>query len=172
MRMRVVAGGLVPVGRGGGRCDMLRMRCVPWACAVLCLFSACAGSGKRDAARSRGAGPLDGAWRLVALKSAGAEELTRAAKDNEHVKFITGGRFVWMNLKDGKITSACAGTCSVRGDRYTERPESTVLAADKWLVGKKLSFQWKLDGDKWRHTGVIKGPKGDEEVCQVWQRMR
>ncbi len=141
------------------------------ACAVLCSLSACAASGDK-AASQRGASALDGAWRLVAFTSADAAELTKASKEIEHVKFVAGGRFMWTNVKDGKITSACAGTCRVRGDRYTECAESVALASDRWLVGKKLSFRWTLDGDKWHHSGVIAGPKGEEKVYQVWQRMQ
>ncbi|HAK96018.1 MAG TPA: hypothetical protein DCM87_13760 [Planctomycetes bacterium] len=142
------------------------------ACAVLSSLAACAGSGDKTAAPQQGVRALDGAWRLVAFKSGDAAELTTASKGIEHVKFVAGGRFIWTNVKDGRITSACAGTCEVLADRYAECPESVSLASDKWLVGKKLSFQWKLEGDTWCHRGVIAGPRGEEKVYQVWQRMK
>ena len=159
------------IGSGFGRCSMRRTLPFLCACAVLSALSACAGSSLGEGTLPQGIRALDGAWRLVAFKSGDAAELTAASKENEHVKFVAGGRFIWTNVKDGRITSACTGTCEVLADRYTECPESVSLASDKWLVGRKLSFQWKLEGEMWRHSGVIAGPRGEEKVCQVWQRI-
>lgn len=109
---------------------------------------------------------------MVAFKSGDGGQLVKAPKEVEHMKFIAAGRFLWMNVKDGKIISAAGGRCRVRGDHYKEFPEHVLLDSDRWLMGKKHSFEWRLEGDKWYHIGVLKRETGDMRVYQVWKRVK
>jgi hypothetical protein len=86
------------------------------------------------------------------------------------VKHVTPEQFMWaLYDKDGKVVSALGGSYTLKGDAYVEIPEYGVgeeqLAA---LKGKQQSFKWKIEGNKWHHTGSLSTGQPIEEV---WVRV-
>ena len=145
--------------------------CLLVGVALFCLAGSSAFGDKSPAEReTRGA--LDGAWRLVASRSGDTGELVKAPKDCEHMKFIAGRRFLWTNVKDGKISSAAGGKCRLRNGRYTERVQHVLLESDKWLVGGRYSFECTLEGDTWYHKGVMQRGTEVDTIYQVWKRVK
>ena len=142
------------------------------AVAVACCLAACAGPRPKYVVQPDNSRVLDGAWRLVAFKAGGEGKLQDVSKDQTHMKYVTGGRFVWTNVKDGKIASGASGSCWVHGDRYTECVQEVVLPGDAWLRGKPVTFSWKLKDGKWHHKGVIEDRSRKEKIYQVWERVK
>jgi hypothetical protein len=67
------------------------------------------------------------------------------------------------------VTSALGGSYTLKGEAYEEVPEYGVgeglLEA---LKGKTQSFKWKIEGNKWHHTGKLSTGQTIEEV---WERV-
>jgi hypothetical protein len=86
------------------------------------------------------------------------------------VKHVTPVQFMWaLYDKDGKVVSALGGSYTLKGDAYVEIPEYGV-GEDQLMAlkGKPQSFRWKIEGDKWHHTGKLSTGQPIEEV---WERV-
>ena len=115
---------------------------------------------------------LEGAWRLVAFKSGNAKEFFKMPEGSQHIKIITGGRFVWTSTKEGTIVRSGMGRCQILGDKYTEHYEQVLDEKDRWFVGTEQSFTWRIEGNQWHHTGVLKSGTGRVEISEIWERMK
>jgi hypothetical protein len=69
---------------------------------------------------------------------------------------------------DGKVTDALGGTYTLKGDEYVETPEYGVGDVLDQLKGKPQVFKWKIEGNKWYHTGKLSSGLTIEEV---WERV-
>jgi hypothetical protein len=104
---------------------------------------------------------LIGTWKMVSPK---------LPEGYTQVKHVTPVQFIWaLYDKDGKVVSALGGSYTLKGDTYVEIPEYGVgedqLAA---LKGKQQSFKWKIERNKWHHTGELSTGQPIEEV---WVRV-
>jgi hypothetical protein len=110
---------------------------------------------------------LVGTWKLVSATYEGqASNLPQVVTT---VKHVTPAQFMWATYgKDGKVTRALGGTYTLKGDEYVEIPEYRLGATLDALKGKPQVFQWKVEGNKWYHTGKLSGGTSIEEV---WQRV-
>jgi hypothetical protein len=104
---------------------------------------------------------LLGTWKLVSPKL--PEGFTQ-------LKHVTPVQFMWAFYdKDGKVTNGLGGSYTLKGDAYEEVPEygvgEGILEA---LKGKTQSFKWKIEGNKWHHTGTLSTGQTIEEV---WVRV-
>lgn len=115
---------------------------------------------------------LEGAWRLVAFKSGTAKEFFKMPEGSQHIKILAGGRFVWTSSKGGTIVRSGMGIYTVLGDTYTEHYEQVLDDKDKWFVGTEQNFTWKIEGDKWHHTGILKSGTGKVEISEIWERVK
>ena len=115
---------------------------------------------------------LDGAWRMVAYKPAGADEYVAYPEGWEHRKLVAGGRFAWTAVRDGKITRAAGGKATVRDDRYIEQIDSVLSEQDRWMVGKTGTFKWKLDGGRLYVEGTIEANGVESRIAEVWERAK
>jgi len=112
---------------------------------------------------------LVGTWKLVSAKYGGKE--VKAAEGVTQIKHVTPGQFVWFSYdKEGKIDTGrmLGGSYTVNGNKYEETPEygaGPILPAFK---GKKQSFEWKIEGNKWYHAGKL---SGGLEIEEVWERV-
>jgi hypothetical protein len=70
--------------------------------------------------------------------------------------------------KDGKVTQALGGPCTLKGDQYQETPEYGLGDVLEQLKGKAQSFKWKVEGNKWHHDGKLSSGLTIEEV---WERV-
>jgi len=117
-------------------------------------------------------GPVDGAWSLVESKNGDAKEYQKLPEGTEEIKYVTGGRFVWTVVKEGRILAAAGGKYKVDKDKYTETIEYTHGEGQASLVGKTVDFTWKVDGNTWLHVGVIKVNDQDFKIDEKWERCK
>jgi len=116
--------------------------------------------------------PIDGAWKLVESKNGDATEYQKAPEGTEMIKYVTGGRFVWTVVREGRILAAAGGKYKVDKDKYTESIEYTHGEGQTSLVGKTVDFTWKVDGNTWLHVGVIKINDQDVKIDEKWERCK
>jgi hypothetical protein len=132
-------------------------------------FTASAAPDDKDKAKP---GPLEGAWRLVTYQNGDAAEPRKLPEGFEQIKLVTGGRFVWTLVQDGRVTAGAGGKYTVEGDRYVEHVDFVVGEDLKSFVGNDHPFTWKIEDGKWHHTGVTKSDQGDYKIDEVWERCR
>lgn len=111
---------------------------------------------------------LLGTWKLVSGTYGGQQ--IEIPEGVTQVKHVTPVQFMWARYdKDGKVTSALGGSYTLKGQTYEEVPEYGVdeemLNA---LKGKPQSFHWKIEGNKWHHTGKL---STGLSIDEVWVRV-
>jgi hypothetical protein len=110
---------------------------------------------------------LVGTWKMVSAKHDGqdSDQPTRLIC----LKHITPTHWMWAFIDPAtkEITMAATGTYTLEGDKYVELPLYTLGQGVGDIRDKPQSFTWKIEGDKWFHTGTIStGVKLEE----VWER--
>jgi len=137
-----------------------------WAAVVVSL-AASAATGRADDPKA-GAQPenkLVGSWKLVAVKYDGKEH--KFSDRTTRIKHVTPTQFAWLNYdKDGKVDMALGGLYTLNGEKYEEIPEYGVGFAA--YIGKVQSFTWKVEGNKWYHTGKL---SSGLLIDEVWERV-
>jgi hypothetical protein len=116
--------------------------------------------------------PLEGAWKMIAQKNGEAPDYQKLPDGTQEIKYVTGGRFVWMVIQDHRITSAAGGKYTVDKDKYTESIEFTHGEGEASMVGKTFDFTWKLDGGIWLHIGTIKANDQDLKIDEKWEKCK
>jgi hypothetical protein len=116
--------------------------------------------------------PLEGAWRQVEQKNGDAQTYQKQPEGTEMFKFVTGGRFIWVVVRDGKIQSSLGGKYTVDKDKYTERIQYSSGEGQESFVGQSCDFTWKIDGNTWLHVGAIKVNNQDVKIDEKWERCK
>src|SRR5262245_57751047 len=143
---------------------MLRMRSVCLAVAMLLVLSLtdpAAGEPKQE-------NKLLGTWKLISGKY--GEEQVEIPEGITQLKHVTPVQFMWGRYgKDGKGMMALGGSYTLKGQTYEEVPEYGVgEELVNALKGKRQSFQWKIEGNKWHHTGKL---SSGQSIDEVWERV-
>ena len=113
-----------------------------------------------------GQGPLAGNWRITGRDQGGKMiEIKPAARKT--IKILSGKRFQWaaINSETGEFFGTGGGTYTFENGKYTERIE--FFSRDSSRVGMSLSFDGRVEGRNWHHSG--KSSKGDP-ISEVWSR--
>lgn len=131
--------------------------CGAAALLLLSLLSGCAGTSPD----LRGAWILvrDGEHRFPAGESPGPGDI---------VKLVTDDAFATTGRAAGKFDGG-AGTWSYRDGVYTE---CIRIHSNEALMGEKVAFSCRLEGDLWHHAAdfVAKGRR--YVIDEVWRRLR
>ena len=114
--------------------------------------------------------PIEGAWKLVERKNGEAQDYQKLPEGVEMIKYITGGRFVWTIVKEGRILGAAGGKYKVDKDRYAESIEYIEGEGNASIVGRTFDFTGKVDGRKWHQVGVIKFNDQDLKIDEKYER--
>ena len=111
--------------------------------------------------------PIQGTWRLVAGKYGDATEFQKVPPEETMFKFVTDTHFTWVRFhsETKEIFHAAGGRCTVDGDKYTELIEFG-LGEVMNLKGEKQTFTWKVEGDKWHHSGTLSNGAKIEEIFE------
>lgn len=113
-----------------------------------------------------GATPLSHLWQIVgrAQQDGSIGEIKKGARKT--VKIMTNNRFQWiaLNTQTKAFSGTGGGTYTLKDGKYTETIE--FFSRDNTRVGASLSFDAKVEGNKWIHTG--KSSKGDP-VHEIWE---
>ena len=110
---------------------------------------------------------LIGTWKLVSAKYGGKESQFPAGWTM--LKHVTPSQFMWVTYdKDGKVTRAAGGSYTLKGDEYAETPEYGIGSDFAVIKGGTHTFQWKVEGNKWLHTGKL---SNGLTIDEVWERV-
>lgn len=114
-----------------------------------------------------GSDALSGNWRITAREGQDGKmvEMKRGARKT--LKICSGTRFQWMaiNPETKEFFGTGGGTYSLKDGKYVETLE--FFSRDNSRVGASLSFDAKVENNKWQHSG--KSSKGDN-VNEIWEK--
>lgn len=114
--------------------------------------------------------PLEGAWKVVESKNGDAADYQKPAEGTETIKFVAGGRFMWVVNQGGKVVSGLGGKYKIDKDKYSETIDYALGEGTESLVGKTFEFTWKLDGKTWLHVGTITVNGQEIKIDEKWER--
>lgn len=114
-----------------------------------------------------GKAPLAGAWRITARENEGSMVPMRPGP-RKTLKILSGTRFQWaaINTETKEFFGTGGGTYTFENGKYTEN--ITFFSRDNTRVGAALTFNGKVDGKQWHHSG--KSSKGDP-ISEIWSRI-
>lgn len=109
---------------------------------------------------------LSGNWRITGREQDGKMNEIRPGP-RKTLKILSGTRFQWaaINTATKEFFGTGGGTYTFSNGKYTENIE--FFSRDNSRVGASLSFEGKVDGNKWHHSG--KSSKGDP-IAEIWTR--
>lgn len=114
-----------------------------------------------------GSGVLAGNWQITAREGQDGKmnEMKRGARKT--LKICSETRFQWMaiNPETKEFSGTGGGTYTLKDGKYVETLE--FFSRDNSRVGASLSFDAKVEENKWQHSG--KSSKGDK-VNEVWEK--
>lgn len=112
--------------------------------------------------------PLAGTWRITGRENNG-EMSTIKPGPRKTLKILSGTRFQWVaiNTETKEFFGTGGGTYTFTDGAYTEH--IAFFSRDDSRVGMKLSFNGKVDGNNWHHSG--KSSKGDP-ISEIWSKTR
>lgn len=126
-----------------------------------------------DAGAPRKPHPIEGAWKQVAQKNGDAQEYQSLTDGREFIECITGGRFVWTVVKDGKLLASAGGRYKADKATFTEIIEFVHGdGVPESFVGSTFEFTAKLDGDTWHKVGTIKVNGQDYKIDEKFERCK
>jgi len=115
-----------------------------------------------------GSGDLAGAWRITDRMRNGEMTAMRMGP-RKTIKMITGTRFQWAayNPDTKQFSGTGGGTVVLENGKYNEHIEFFSRNPDR--VGADLSFDYKVNGDKWDHSGLS---STGNPIREIWTRQK
>ena len=115
------------------------------------------------------ANPLQGSWRLVSQKLIYPDSTVnvRGTSVPPSTKILNDTHFAFgYQTEDGEEVYAGGGRYTLEGDSlYTEHIEYHSSIPN---VGQSLTFKYRVEGNRWYHTGQI----GNFVLEEVWERIK
>jgi hypothetical protein len=113
-----------------------------------------------------GKGGLSGNWRITGREQDGKMNEMKPGP-RKTLKILSGTRFQWaaINTDTKEFFGTGGGTYTFKDGKYTENIE--FFSRDNSRVGASLSFDGKVDGKRWHHSG--RSSKGDP-IAEIWTR--
>jgi hypothetical protein len=113
-----------------------------------------------------GKAPLAGNWRISGRDQNG-QMVPINPGPRKTIKILSSSRFQWaaINTGTGEFFGTGGGKYTLSDGKYTELIE--FFSRDSSRVGISLSFDAKVDGNEWLHSG--KSSKGDP-VKEIWKK--
>ena len=110
---------------------------------------------------------LAGNWRITQREQNGKLTPIHTSGPRKTIKILSATRFQWaaINTETGEFSGTGGGSYSFENGAYTEA--IAFFSRDASRVGMKLSFNARLEGNDWYHSG--KSSKGDP-INEVWSR--
>ncbi len=113
-----------------------------------------------------GKAPLAGVWVITGrMGEDGKIAAIHQTGTRQTYKLLTATKFQWVAIDPGKkqFSGTGGGTYTFKDGKYTENIE--FFSRDNSRVGASLTFDGKLEGGKWHHSGLSsKGAK----IYEVW----
>lgn len=113
-----------------------------------------------------GEGDLAGAWRITDRMRDGEMTAMRQGS-RKTIKMITGSRFQWaaFDPESKRFSGTGGGRVTLEDGKYTEHIEFFSRNSDR--VGASLTFNYKVDGDRWIHSG---NSSSGNPIKEIWTR--
>jgi hypothetical protein len=126
-----------------------------------------------DAKAASRPNPIEGAWRQVEQKNGEAQEYQKVPGGTEFIDCITGGRFVWTVVTDGKLLASAGGRYKSDKEKFSETIEFVHGAGvPESFVGSTFDFTVTIEGDTMRKVGTIQVNGQDFKIDEKWERCR
>lgn len=140
---------------------------IPWSDKNEQLIAAIDNGEKAWKQLDKGLGELAGVWRIAGRKT-GNQPVTMPLAPRRTLKILSGTRFQWVaiNIETKEFSGTGGGTYTFRNGKYTENIE--FFSRDNSRVGASLSFNGKVNGNAWDHSGL--SSKGDP-IDEVWKKL-
>jgi hypothetical protein len=109
---------------------------------------------------------LAGHWLITGRMNNGSmQTITPGARRT--IKLLTGSRFQWIaiNIETKEFFGTGGGTYTFVNGKYTENIE--FFSRDSTRVGASLSFDGKVEGNNWHHSGL--SSRG-EPIHEIWTK--
>tara|TARA_R100001369_G_scaffold86991_1_gene122046 strand:+ start:12295 stop:13017 length:723 start_codon:yes stop_codon:yes gene_type:complete len=108
---------------------------------------------------------LDGKWLMTGRVTDQGEQRRDTSRPRKTMKYLLNGHFQWIayNTETFEFFGSGGGTYDATNGKYTEN--IAYFSRDNSRVGAALSFDYKLKGKDWHHTG--KSSKGDP-LNEIW----
>jgi hypothetical protein len=116
--------------------------------------------------------PLEGAWKQTERKNGDSQAYEKLPEGIEMIKYITGGRFVWTIVRDGRIQGSLGGKYTIDKDKYTEHIQYSHGEGNEGLVGKSFDFTWTVDGNTFHQVGTITVNNQDFKIDEKYERCK
>lgn len=113
-----------------------------------------------------GKSALAGHWLITGrMNNGNMQTITPGARRT--IKLLTGTRFQWIaiNSETKEFFGTGGGTYTFVNGKYTEHIE--FFSRDSSRVGASLSFDGKVEGNNWHHSGL--SSRG-EPIHEIWTR--
>ncbi len=113
-----------------------------------------------------GQSPLAGHWLITGrVVNGNMQTITPGARRT--IKLLTGTRFQWIaiNVETKEFFGTGGGTYTFVNGKYTETIE--FFSRDSSRVGASLSFDGKVEGNNWHHSGL--SSRG-EPIHEIWTK--
>jgi hypothetical protein len=113
------------------------------------------------------ADPLAGAWQFVSGRYTQPDGTVEEASAPvlRSLKVLNASHFVYLTSRDdGTFVRSAAGSYRISGATYAEKIDAS---SAEIMRGKTYSFEWRIDGDLWYHSGIKDGVRLEE----VWRRL-
>ena len=110
---------------------------------------------------------LDGKWLMTGRVTDQGEQRRDTSRPRKTMKYLLNGHFQWIayNTETFDFFGSGGGTYDATNGKYTEN--IGYFSRDNSRVGAALSFDYKLNGKDWHHTG--KSSKGDP-LNEIWTK--
>lgn len=109
---------------------------------------------------------LAGHWLITGrMNNGNMQTITPGARRT--IKLLTGTRFQWIaiNIETKEFFGTGGGTYTFVNGKYTENIE--FFSRDNTRVGASLSFDGKVEGNNWHHSGL--SSRG-EPIHEIWTK--
>ena len=109
---------------------------------------------------------LAGSWRITDRMQGGEMQAMQLGA-RKTIKMITGSRFQWaaFNPETKQFSGTGGGRVTLENGKYTEHIEFFSRNAER--VGATLTFDYKVNGNKWEHSGL--SSSGDP-IKEIWTK--
>ncbi|MGB0522155.1 MAG: hypothetical protein ACPGJS_04305 [Flammeovirgaceae bacterium] len=126
---------------------------------------------------------LEGTWKLISFKYGKDQEFTKVPPFMQYRKMLTKAHFTWVSYGENgdDVIGAGGGTYKIKGNKYIETSEFFHPHRPD-IIGSATTFDFSLDGNYWKISGVIKSVKIDPKtgksteieetkLSEVWERI-
>jgi hypothetical protein len=120
--------------------------------------------------RAKTKAAVEGAWKLVGQINATTGKLAKIPDGIEMTKLITGGRFAWTVVRDGKVVMTAGGSYTLKDDVFTEKVTFVAPDNQKPLMGKSFAYPIKFEDGKWHLKATFKVDDREMAIDEIWER--